>query len=352
MKKKIEVLVTMMLSESQLSRLSEKCHIVQAGWGSTGYRLSEEELCNRISDVDILLVGYEKVTNRVIKSAPNLKLIGVARANPANIEMATANALKIPVLHTPGRNAIAAAEFTIGLMLSQARQISNGDRLLRSGKYLAKTREELYIENPEEDVIWDIDGDSPYTNLKGVELCGKTLGLIGFGNVASRVSQLAIAFGMKVICYTPPRDEERARNQGVTIVPLKQLFSESDFISVHCSVTPDTKSILDAEAFSLMKNTAYIINTSRATMIDQIAFLYALEEGQIRGAALDVFWYEPLPENHPLLKLENVTLTPHLAGATHEVPERHSRMLVDDVIAWMEGRIPRNVFNKMNLKRI
>ncbi len=350
MKEPLKVLVTMTLSETQLSRLSEKCHIIQAGWGSTGYRLSEEELCNRICDVDILLVGYEKVTNLVIESASNLKLIGVARANPANIEMATANARKIPVLHTPGRNAIAAAEFTIGLILSQSRHISKGERLLRSGKYLAKPRTDLYEENPEEDVIWDIDGDSPYTNLKGVELYGKTLGLIGFGNVASRVAQLAIAFGMNVICYTPHCDEERARNQGVTIVPLKRLFSESDFISVHCSVTPDTKAILDAEAFSLMKNTAYIINTSRATMIDQKAFLYALEVGQIRGAALDVYWYEPLPENHPLLKLENVTLTPHIAGATHEVPERHSLMLIDDVIDWMEGRTPRNVFNKMYIK--
>lgn len=349
MKKPVKILVTMMLSDSQMSRLSEKCQIIQAGWGKTGYRLSEDELCNRISDVDILLVGYEKVTKRVIESAPNLKLIGVSRANPANVEISAANARKIPVLYTPGRNAIAAAEFTIGLLLSQARQISKGDRLLRSGKYLAKTRADLYAENPEEDVIWDIDGDSPYTSLKGVELCGKTLGLIGFGNVASRVAQLAIAFGMNVICYTPSLDEERAKKQGVGIVSLKQLFSESDFISVHCSVTPDTKAILNAEAFSLMKNKPYIINTSRATMIDQEAFLYALENGQISGAALDVFWYEPLPENHPLLKFESVTLTPHLAGATHETPERHSRMLVDDVIAWMEGRVPRNVFNKILL---
>ncbi len=236
----------------------------------------------------------------------------MARANPANIDMSAANARKIPVLHTPGRNAIAAAEFTIGLMLSQARQISKGDRLIRSGKYLAEPRTDLFIENTEEDVIWDIDGDSPYTSLKGVELCGRTLGLIGFGNVASRVAHLAMAFGMKVICYTPPRDEDRARNQGVTIVPLKRLFSESDFISVHCSVTPDTKAILDAEAFSLMKPTTYIINTSRATMIDQEALIRALKEGQIRGAALDVFWYEPLPKNHPFLTFENVTLTPTL----------------------------------------
>ncbi len=343
--RKLNVLITMAISEPQLERLRSRVNLTQAGWGFTGHRLQEDELVEKVKNIDVLLAGYEKITDRVIKSAPALKLVGIARANPVNISVDALNARKIPLLFTPGRNAIAAAEFTIGLMLSQARQISFGDRLLRSGKYLGEPLNDLYAENHNDDVTWNIDDDSPYIALRGVELCGRTLGLIGFGNVASHVARIAIAMGMRVITHTPLRDQERASRIGVTIVTLNQLLSESDFISVHCNVTNDTKALLDTKAIGLMKSNVYIINTARASVIDQKGLIDALREKRIGGVALDVFWYEPLPANHPLLELDNVTLTPHLAGSTFEVPERHSRIIVDDLLLWMDGLRPRNLFN-------
>jgi len=345
-RKNNEIFITMSITESQLERLRERGRVFQGGWGNTGVRLSENELCDIVGSVEILLIGYETITKRVIEAAKNLKLIGVSRSNPINIDLDAVNQKNIPVLHTPGRNSIAAAEFTIGLLLSQARNIGRGDRSLRNGIYTGKPFQDIFQVNPARDVIWNIDGDSPYTQLRGRELNGHTLGLIGLGNVAVRVATLAKAFGMQVITYSPDRDAERARVLGIIRVTLAQLLSESDFISIHCSVTQETQALLGVGEFKLMKPSAYLINTARASVVDQKALLAALQSNQIAGAALDVFWYEPIPANHPFLGMDNVTLTPHLAGSTHEVPERHSRMLVDDVIAWMDGGKPLHVFNE------
>jgi len=342
---KTELLMTMAISKDQLELLETRCNVTQAGWGLTGYRLNEDEFCSLIQHTEILLAGYEHITTRVIQAAACLKLIAISRANPVNVDLSTVNARGIPVIYTPGRNAIAAAEFTMGMILDQARHISRGDRTLRSGKYLGEPAADLFNENPINDVVWNLDGDSPYTRLRGIELNGRTLGLIGLGNVASRLTRLAQAFGMRVITHTPERDAQRANELGIKIVDLHQLLSTSDFISVNCAVTPETKAILDEKAFAVINPSAYIINTARASIIDQAALVRALQEGRIAGAALDVYWYEPLPANHPLLNMENVTLTPHLAGSTHEVPERHSRMIVKDVLAWLDGERPMNIFN-------
>jgi D-3-phosphoglycerate dehydrogenase len=344
--RKKKALITMSMTQSQIDRLEAVFQIQRAGWGVNGTRLSEEKLCELAADIDILLVGYENVTRKVIQCANNLKLIGVSRSNPVNVDIDAANERHIPVLHAPGRNSTAAAEYTIGLMIDQARHITRGDSALRAGKYLNVPMENYLADNPCNDVTWDLDGDTPYTGLRGFELAGKTLGLIGFGNVAAKVAVLAKAFEMRVITHTPERDLTRAQKSEVPIVPLRQLLRESDFISIHSEVNPETVALMDAKAISQMKPSAFIINTARACILDQQALIEALEQGRIAGAALDVFWYEPLPANHPLLKMENVILTPHLAGSTHEVPERHSRMIADDVLAWVGGKTPKHAFNK------
>lgn len=342
---KAETLITMSISDIQLERLKERCNITQAGWGYTGCRLNEDDLCDMIQNVEILLAGYENITSRVIHAAKKLKIIGISRSNPVNVDLSVANTRGIPVLFTPGRNSTAAAEFTMGLILDQARHISHGDRALRSGKYLGESNCNLFQNNPSTDVTWNLDGDTPYTVFRGVELHGRTLGLIGFGNVANKVADIAHAFGMQIISYAPNYSHERADHLKIRMVSLDTLLSESDFISVHCKATSETKDMLDERAFSLMKPSVYIINTARASIINQQALIQALLNGKIAGAALDVFWCEPLPSNHPLLKMENVTLSPHLAGSTREVPERHSKILVDDIIDWLDGKKPKYVFN-------
>lgn len=333
-----KAIVTIQISQNELNRLKTRCEVIEAGWGKTGFRLTESDLIQTLSGSQVLLVGYEKVSRNVIEVTPGLKLIGCSRANPVNVDIEAATNHHIPVIHTPGRNAIAAAEFTIGLMLSISRRIALGNYDLKTGRYLGEPVSDFKSVNGDGDITWDLDGKTPYLELRGMELYGHTLGLIGLGNVASRVARLAKAFGMQVISTSPPKDAERAEQLGIPLVELKTLLKTSDFISIHCKVTPDTCGMINQHAFSLMKPTAYLINTARAIIIDQPALIDALQQHTIAGAAIDVFWYEPLPSNHPLLKMDNVILTPHIGGSTFEVPERHSRMLVDDVFAWMDGR--------------
>ena len=340
-----KALVTLLISDSQLERLRSRCDVILAGWGQTGDRLTEEDLIDVGRFVELFIIGYEKVNARVIADSSQLRLIACGRGNPVNIDVAAATTRGIPVIHTPGRNAVSAAEFSMGLIINAARNITRSDRALRSGRFTGAARDEFDTADSSPDITWNLDGSSPYKEYCGIELRGRTLGLIGLGSVAASLVPLAHAFGMQVIAYSFGHDQERAEELNVRLASLDELLLGSDFVSVHCKVSPESRCLLDRRAFGLMKPGAYLINTARAAVTDQQALLEALTNGQIAGAALDVFWYEPLPANHPLLMLDNVILTPHLGGAAAEVPERHSRMIVDDVFAWLDGKRPRNVFN-------
>jgi D-3-phosphoglycerate dehydrogenase / 2-oxoglutarate reductase len=339
----IRALVTMRISSDQLARLGSRCQIYRDGWGMTGNCLSPEELSRRYLDMDILLVEHEIISSNLIRIAANLKLIGCARSNPVNIDIAAAVERSIPVLHAPGRNANASAEFTMGLILSEARHIARGFHALKSGQYTEKPVQGDVVSGP--DVIWNLDGKSPYKDFQGVELSDRRLGIIGLGNVGSRVARLAHAFGMHVFAYSPDMDAQVAQSLGVSLLTLDELLATCDFITIHSAVNKISSGMLGRRELSLLKPNAYLINTARAIIIDQEALIEVLQEKRIAGAALDVFWYEPLPADHPLLRLDNVTLTPHLAGATGSVIAQHSRLIVDGVIDWLDGKRPEHVIN-------
>lgn len=337
--------VTSDLTPAQLDRLTQRCRVRQGGWGYTGVRLTPNELVIAAVDAEILLIGYESLPRRVIQSLPRLRLIGCTRSTPVNVDLAAATLRRIPVLHTPGRNTQTAAEFTLGLMLAAAHHIARAHHALKCGRYLGAPAPDFSIADHSEDVTWDLDGKSPFKDFQGLELAGRCLGIIGLGKIGSRVAQLAQAFEMRVIAYSPHSTTKEADVLQVQLVDLDTLLQEADFISIHASMTDQTCKMLGEREFNLMKPSAYLINTSRAAIIDQDTLIKALQQRRIAGAALDVFWLEPLPANHPLLTLENVTITPHLAGATQEVKERHSNMLVDDVFAWLDGHRPTHVAN-------
>jgi len=341
----LNAFITSDLSAGQLDRLARRCQVRQGGWGYTGTRLTSEELAQAAADVEILLIGYESLTGRVIESLPRLKLIGCTRSTPVNIDLVAATALRIPVLYTPDRNTQTAAEFTLGLMLAEAHGIARAHHALRSGRYLGAPATEFSAADRACDVIWKLDGDSPFKDFRGVELAGRILGIIGMGRIGSRVAQLAQALDMRVLAYSPYTSPTLANELNVQLVDLEALLQQADFISVHARVTNETWGMLGERELNLMKPSAYLISVSRAAVINQAALIKALEQRRIAGAALDVFWFEPLPANHPLLALDNVTLTPHLAGATGEVQERHSQIIVDDVIAWLDGRRPTHLAN-------
>jgi D-3-phosphoglycerate dehydrogenase len=341
----LKAFVTSDLSTGQLDRLARRCQVRQGGWGYTGTRLTPEELAQAATEAEILLIGYESLPGRVIESLPQLQLIGCTRSTPVNIDLTAATSRRIPVLYTPGRNTQTAAEFTLGLMLAEAHRIARSHHALRSGRYLGASATEFSAADRSCDVTWNLDGESPFKDFQGVELDGRCLGIIGLGRIGCRVAQLAQAFNMRVLAYSPYTSPTAADKLDVRLVDLDALMQQADFISVHARVTNETRGMLGERELNLMKPSAYLISVSRAAVIDQAALITALEQRRIAGAALDVFWFEPLPANHPLLALDNVTLTPHLAGATSQVQERHSQIIVDDVIAWLDGRRPTNLAN-------
>lgn len=287
---------------------------VREAWGDP------QQLIDNLHDADAMIVHMAPVTREVIDAGTNLKLIGCCRGDPVNVDIKYATKKKIPVIYSPGRNAQAVADLTIGLMIAEARGIARAHALLKSG-------------------VWSVQPP-------GVELWGKTLGIIGLGNVGACVAHRAKnGFNMNVLAYDPYVPKERAEKLGVKLVDLKTLMQESDFVTIHSRGAPDEKPQITAEHLALMKPTAYLINTSRGYLIDEQALYEALKDGKIAGAALDVYAKEPIDSNNPLLKLENVTLTPHIGGISRDTPLRAAEIIGEDIARFVKGEKPKNVRN-------
>ena len=288
----------------------------------------------------MIITSYDDITRKVIESAPNLKLIACTRATPVNVDMEAAKERNIPVLYTPGRNSDSTAEMTIGLMLSVARRIPMAHGALKAGKFTGNpdakkvTKDGLKV-----DMIWDMDMDSPYMIFKGTQLHGKTLSIIGYGSIGRRVGRIARAIGMELLIFDPYVGEIDVEEFGVRkALTLKQVMEESDFITCHMKITDQTKGCINREMISYMKPTAYFINASRGAILDEEALIDALREKRIAGAAFDVYASEPLASNHPYVtELDNVVITPHIAGATDDVLVNHTKQIVSDVRRFVNG---------------
>ena len=226
------------------------------------------------------------------------------------------------VVNAPARNAPAVAEHALALMLSLARQIPLAHAYVTSGEW----------KNPVE----------PYISMRGIELRGRVVGIIGLGAIGSELARMCAALGMKVIAHDPfvPNPPP-----GVRIASLENLAANSDFISVHVPATADTTGMLNAGFISSLKRSSFLINCSDAAIFDQQALVSALESGKIAGAACDVFETHPIAPDNPLLRLRNVILTPHIGGATAETIERHSKMMTDDILRFIRGEQPVNLVN-------
>ncbi|HLC40392.1 MAG TPA: phosphoglycerate dehydrogenase [Methylomirabilota bacterium] len=256
--------------------------------------LPQAELCERIGEFHGLIVrSATKVTAEVIAAGKNLEVIGRAGAGVDNIDVEAASQRGIVVMNTPGANTIAVAEHTIGLLLAMARKLPQAHAVLKGGK-------------------WEKE------RFAGVEVYGKTLGIVGLGRIGSEVARRALGLKMQVIAYDPYLTTEVAQRLGVEMVELDELFHRSDFISVHTPLTKETRSIIGAPEFEKMKPGVRLINCARGGVIDEAALAEAVRQGKVAGAALDVFEKEPVPKDHPLIGLEQVVMTPHLAASTEE----------------------------------
>ncbi len=277
-------------------------------------------LIEEIRDAEALVVrSATKVTAELLERAPKLRAVGRAGVGVDNVDMDAATRHGIVVMNTPGGNAASVAEQTLGFMVCLARHIPQADASVKVGKWEKK-------------------------KLTGSELRGKTLGLIGFGRVGSEVARLARAFEMQVIAYDPYVGSRLATEQGMKLVSLTDVLAESDYLSLHCSLTPETNHLLNAERLALTRRGIRIINCARGELIDEKALLAAIESGQVAGAALDVFEVEP-PKDSALVRHPSVIATPHIAGSTEEAQEIVGIAIAEQVRDFLKYGTPRNAVN-------
>jgi glyoxylate reductase len=294
--------------------------------------IPHKTLIDAVKRADILFcLLHDKIDRAVVTANPKLRHIAAQSITPSNIDVAEATRLGIPVTVVPPVTTEATADLTFGLMLSVARRMLEGDRLVRAGKYPG--------------------GQSRH--LLGSYVWGKTLGLIGGGGLIGKaVARRAQGFSMRVLYWAPRRKpESEEREAGLTFAPLDELLRESDFVSLHSPLNAETRHQIGKRELGLMKKTAFIVNTARGPIIDEKALISALKAKRIAGAGLDVFEFEPKVSTE-LKKLKNVVLNPHLGSATVEVREEMANLVVDNIEALLGGRMPPGCVNPEVLKRI
>ncbi|ALV62537.1 D-3-phosphoglycerate dehydrogenase [Thermococcus sp. 2319x1] len=273
----------------------------------------QEKLKELVKDVSAIIVRSKpKVTKEIIDAAPSLKVIARAGVGLDNIDVEYAKSKGIEIVNAPAASSRSVAELAIALIFSVARKVAFADRKIREGVWAKK-------------------------QCMGFELEGKTLGVVGFGRIGYNVAKIAKAIGMEVLLYDVMKNDERAKEVGGRFVELEELLRNSDVVTIHVPLLESTYHLINEEKLKLMKPTAILINTSRGPIVDTNALVKALQEGWIAGAGLDVFEEEPLPKDHPLTKLDNVVLTPHIGASTVEAQERAGIEVAEKVVKILKG---------------
>ena len=262
-------------------------------------------ILEQAKSADILVTHFCPITRNVIDQCPNLKIIGVLRGGYENVNVTYAQSKGIQVMHTPGRNADSVADYTVGMAIAECRNIAKGHYGIKNGEWIR--------EYPNMDTIPDLPG--------------RTFGLVGLGEIGKKVVKRLSGFDMHILVYDPFVKPEQVESLPIELVTLEQLLKESDFVSLHARLTDENTHMIGKAQFALMKETAYFINTARAGLVDEEALYEALRDHQIAGAAIDVFEVEPPGLDHPLVKLENITLTPHMAGGSRDAFFNTPKML-------------------------
>lgn len=275
------------------------------------------------ADRELLMGLFVPVSAAVMDAMPHLRIVGVSRAGLENVNVSEATKRGILVFNVQGRNAQAVSDFAVGMMLAECRNIARAHYAIKNGTWRKKFVNSEFIP----------------------ELTGRTVGIVGFGYIGRLVAQKLSGFNVKRVVYDPYASEEDIAAAGCVKVNLETLMSESDFVTLHARLTDENKHMIGAPQLALMKSTAYLINMGRAGLVDNDALADALKEGRIMGAALDVYPTEPLPGDSPLLQLDNVTLTTHIAGTTADALGNSPALLMDDVGRFLSGEKARFIVN-------
>jgi D-3-phosphoglycerate dehydrogenase len=296
----------------------------EPGWEVLTHDQLTEGLPAALADADALVVrSAVQVDDALMEHAPKLRVVGRAGVGVDNIDADAATRRGIVVMNTPGANAVAVAELTIGLMLALARKLPAANSTMHAGKWEKK-------------------------NLQGMELRGKTLGILGLGRVGLEVAKRAKGFGLDILGSDPFVSAAVARENGIKLVSLDELIAGSDYITLHVGLTPQTAGVVNAKSLAAMKKGVRIINCARGELIDDAALVSALKTGHVAGAALDVFAVEPLKDS-PYFELDQVVLTPHIAGSTGEAQEAVGIQIAKQVREYLKLGVVQNAVNLPSL---
>jgi glyoxylate reductase len=322
---KPKVLATRPLFPAAQEILNAAC---EAEYWTKPERISKEQLFARIEDKEgLVCLLTEKVNLELLAAAPKLRIAANVAVGFDNIDVEACTKRGVVATNTPGVLDETTADFAWTLMMAVGRRLVEGDTLARSGNWKG----------------WDLD------QLVGTDVWGKTLGIVGFGRIGRAMARRAIGFQMKVIYADAVRAPEAVEKEvNAEYREMNGLLADSDFVSVHVPLLPETRRLFDAPRFSKMKPTAYLINTSRGAVVDEAALVHTLESGKIAGAALDVFENEPII--HPGLRRPNVVLAPHIASASVETRTKMACMAAQNVVAMFTGQQPANILNPEVLK--
>ena len=290
--------------------------------GLKEYQGDPDEVVAFVGDAPVLVTQLAPVSAAMLERMPALRLIAVSRGGPANIDVAAARERGVIVCNAPGRNASAVAEFTIGAILAQTRLMTAGHDALRAGEWR---------------------GDLYRSDRAGRELSELTVGVVGYGHVGSRVVRLLRAFGCRILVHDPYVQLSTADSgAGVQQASLDALLAQSDVVTLHPRVTRETTGMIGAGQLAAMRPRAVLVNTARGPIVDYDALYEALRSGHLAGAALETFAIEPVPPGWPLLRLPNVTLTPHIAGASVRTVTVAAEAAAEEVRRWIDGEPPLN----------
>lgn len=284
---------------------------------------TEAEAIARIGDAEIVLLNKFPITESLLAACPSIRLICVQATGYNVVDCAAARKRNIPVCNVPSYSTSAVAQFTMALILELCHRVGLHNHSVHQHE-------------------WESCPDFCYWLRPQMELAGKTIGIIGFGRIGRAVGRLATAFGMDVLAFSP-REYSEGREIG-QYVDLDTLLAQSDIVSLHCPLFPETEKIINAEAIAKMKDGAMLINTARGALIDEYAVAEALKAGKLRGAAVDVVSEEPIRADNPLLTTRKCVITPHMAWAPIETRQRLLDCVVGNIRAFLDGQ-PRNVVN-------
>ncbi|PFG29940.1 2-hydroxyacid dehydrogenase [Paramicrobacterium agarici] len=289
-----------------------------------------DEMIEAVGNADIAVTQLAPFTKEVFDACPNLKFVGVSRGGPVNVDLEAATAASVRVSFAPGRNAQAAAEFTIGLMLAGMRHISDADAEMKRGTWR---------------------GDYYSHDSAGTELGGSTVGLVGYGAIGRIVARVLLAFGADVVTYDPYADAASIESDGVSAVSLDELIDRSNVVSLHARLSPETEHIINGERLLRMRPGTVLVNAARGGLLDYAPLPELLRSGHIGALALDVYDEEPPGPEWPLFDAPNVVLSPHLAGASRQTAERAASIIAGEAARFIAGEPLQHLANPDVLNR-